>query len=50
MATIMLLAYYTAAISFAPQIMSDVYKKTAMEVSNLSTITHHINSYIFQTL
>lgn len=34
MATIMLLAYYTAAISFAPQIMSDVYKKTAMDVSS----------------
>lgn len=32
MATIMLLAYYTAAISFAPQIMADVYKKTAMDV------------------
>lgn len=32
MATIMLLSYYTAAISFAPQILSEVYKKTAMDV------------------
>jgi hypothetical protein len=32
MATIMLLAYYTAAISLAPQIMMDVYQKIAMEV------------------
>jgi hypothetical protein len=35
MATIMLMAYYTAAISFAPQILTDVYKKTAMNVSLL---------------
>ena len=33
MATIMLMAYYTAAISFAPQILSSVYRKTAMNVS-----------------
>lgn len=34
MATIMLLAYYTAAISLAPQIMTDVYQKKAMDVGS----------------
>ncbi|KAL9556344.1 hypothetical protein PS6_002407 [Mucor atramentarius] len=46
MATIMLLAYYTAAISFAPQIMSDVYKKTAMEIL-LDAQKYHPNSAVF---
>ncbi|KAI8372206.1 hypothetical protein BD560DRAFT_104459 [Blakeslea trispora] len=32
MATIMLLAYYVSAISFAPQIMKDLYQKTAMKI------------------
>jgi hypothetical protein len=32
MATIMLLSYYCAAISFAPQLLTDTYKKTAMNV------------------
>ncbi|KAL9539781.1 hypothetical protein MBANPS3_010064 [Mucor bainieri] len=46
MATIMLLAYYTAAISFAPQIMSDVYKKTAMDIL-LDAQKYHPNSAVF---
>ncbi|KAG2215291.1 hypothetical protein INT46_005908 [Mucor plumbeus] len=46
MATIMLLAYYTAAISFAPQIMADVYKKTAMDIL-LDAQKYHPNSAVF---
>lgn len=41
MATIMLMAYYTAAISFAPQILSPVYKKIAMNVSRIPLSYFH---------
>jgi hypothetical protein len=44
MATIMLMAYYTAAISFSPQILSEVYKKTAMNVSiSISAVSTDTN-------
>lgn len=46
MATIMLMAYYTAAISFAPQILSPVYKKTAMDIL-LNAQKEHPNSALY---
>ncbi|KAI8083690.1 hypothetical protein BDF21DRAFT_437923 [Thamnidium elegans] len=46
MATVMLMAYYTAVISFAPQILSDVYKKTAMGIL-LGAQRHHPNSTLY---
>ncbi|KAI8638511.1 hypothetical protein BD408DRAFT_18127 [Parasitella parasitica] len=46
MATIMLLAYYTTAISFAPQIMTDTYKKAAMDTL-LDAQKYHPNSAVF---
>lgn len=45
MATIMLMAYYTAAISFAPQILSDVYKKTAMDVGSFKNQSTQLNYF-----
>ncbi|CEP11632.1 hypothetical protein [Parasitella parasitica] len=46
MATIMLLAYYTAVISYAPQIMIEAYKKTAMDIL-LDAQKYHPNSAVF---
>ncbi|GAA5795676.1 hypothetical protein HPULCUR_001038 [Helicostylum pulchrum] len=46
MATVMLMAYYTAVISFAPQILSDVYKNTAMGIL-LDAQRHHPNSTLY---
>ncbi|RCH92168.1 Tetratricopeptide repeat protein 39B [Rhizopus stolonifer] len=46
MATMMLLAYYVSAISFAPQIMTDVYKKTAMDTL-LDAQKEHPDSVVY---
>ncbi|KAI8989508.1 hypothetical protein BDB01DRAFT_545832 [Pilobolus umbonatus] len=46
MATIMLLAYYSAAISFAPQVMTAAYKKTAMSIL-LDAQRHHPDSALY---
>ncbi|KAG2194717.1 hypothetical protein INT47_012088 [Mucor saturninus] len=46
MATIMLMSYYTAAISFAPQVLTEVYKKTAMDIL-LDAQRHHPNSALY---
>ncbi|KAI9476174.1 MAG: hypothetical protein EXX96DRAFT_540720 [Benjaminiella poitrasii] len=46
MATIMLLAYYTSAMSFAPQTMINSYKLTAMNIL-LDAQKHHPNSAVY---
>ncbi|KAI8874651.1 hypothetical protein K501DRAFT_204277, partial [Backusella circina FSU 941] len=46
MATIMLLSYYCAAISFAPQLLTETYKKTAMNIL-LDAQRFHPNSAVY---
>lgn len=47
MATVMLMTYYTGVISFAPQILSEVYRKTAINVSFTFLHTHMKANYSF---
>ncbi|ORE22516.1 hypothetical protein BCV71DRAFT_171715 [Rhizopus microsporus] len=46
MATVMMLTYYSLAISSAPRILSDAYKKTAMKML-LDAQQHNTNSVLY---